>query len=359
MKASTIVKDKRRSAAAMTVRAREVAAQTEEQFRFNTFARRREVLNMEFSESADADFRFVAERRPYNTRGLEMPEVFGTLRDFKHLPIQGKKTIDEDEIDTLAALGDTEAQLAERIGLTIPERVDKLTLGDLRRLDYDFLGAWATGTMLVKNKATKQVAIVSFKFMGTRYKVAATPWDDPSVNAYEAFVAWYRAERRKLGGGIGVYTSGEVLEAVREDAPVNVQNGLPLGDSELEALIGGQVGGTFAFYLDDRADPVAATADSEGFDPDTGTAPKRYWPVSACAVVPPSVEVGEVCVAPVRRADSLPGVEGSAAKGSNRDVTIVYVTKDDDTALEIQAQFNAYPALDERLIGVIDTGITE
>jgi len=357
MKLTALIKDKRRSAAAMTVRAQAVAAENPDELRWDIFAMRGEANSLKFSESSDVDFRFVAERRPYNTRGIEMPEKFGTMREFMHLPIQAKKTIDEEEIEGLGAATEDERILLELLGATIPGRTDKMTRADYRRLEMDFFWGWATGMITAKNFLSKVVALVSFGYAADRYKSAATPWDDAGVNAWEALIAWYRMEKNRLGGGEGVYLSGAVMEAVREDAPVNQQTGLPLGDTELAALAAGQTGGQFRFVVDDRVADVPAAADAEGFDPDTGTAPKRYWPVGACAVIPSGVRVGEVKFSPVRRASD---VSGSApnAKVSNRDVTIVFVPNADETQLEMQAQLNAYPAFDERKISVVDTGIT-
>ena len=358
MKLTALLKDKRRSAAAQTVRAQAVAAENPDELRWDIFAQRAEARGLMFSESSDVDFRFVAERRAYNTRGIEMPEQFGTLREFMHLPIQAKKTIDEEEIEALGAATEDEAILLELLGASIPGRTDKLTRADYRRLEADFFRSWATGTILAKNVNTKAVAIVSFGFAAKRYKTAATAWSDAGVNAYEEAVKFYRAGKNMTGGGEGLYLSGALLEAIREDAPRNLVTGLPLGDAEIAALIAGQTGGQFRFVVDDRVHDVAAAPGEAGYDAKTGTRPERIWPVGAAAVIPAGVRVGEVRFSPVRRASTVSGATG-AAKTSNRDVTIVYVTNNDETSLEMQAQLNAYPALNESKVAVIETGVTE
>ena len=358
MKLTTLIKDKARSAAAMTVRAQAVAEENPDDLRYDIFSSRKAVNGLRFSETTDIDFRFVAERRPYNTRGIEMPEKFGSLREFMHLPIQARKTIDEEEIEALGVATDDERILLELLGGTIPERVDGMTRADYRRYELDFFHGWATGTILAKNYRSKAIAIVSFGFAADRYKVAATAWDDAGVNAYDEAVTFARSAKGLTGGMEGLYLSGDVLEAIRADAPANA-NGRQPGDTGLADLIAGEAGiGSFRFVTDDRVFDVPSASDADGFDAETGTAPQRIWPIGAVAAIPAGIEVGESCFSPVRRASDIAGVAGNA-KVSNRDVTIVYVPNADDTQLEIQAQLNAYPKFNEQRVAVIDTGITE
>ena len=358
MKLTSLIQDKTRSAAAMTVRAQAVAEENPDELRWDIFSSRKPVNGLRFSESALVDFRFVAERRPYNTRGIEMPEKFGSLREFMHLPIQARKTIDEEEIEALGVATDDERILIELLGGTVPGRVDAMTLADYRRYELDFFRGWATGTILAKNYATKAIAIVSFGFAADRYKTAATPWSDAGVNAYDEAVAFARSSKSLTGGIVGFYLSGDALEAIRADAPANA-NGRQPGDADLADLIGAEAGiGSFRFVTDDRVFNVPSDATADGFDITTGTAPQRVWPVGAVAAIPAGIEVADSCFSPVRRASDIAGVDGKA-KVSNRDVTIVYVPNADDTQVEIQAQLNAYPAFIEQRTAVIDTGITK
>lgn len=358
MKLTSIVQDKSRNAAAMTVRAQAVAATNPDNNRFGIFYTRQDAQSMRMSEMTSVNFRFVAERRPYNTRGIEMPEKFGPMREFIFLPIQVKKTIDEEEIQALGVPTDNERMVLELLGTTIPQRIDGMTLADYRRLEFDCLQAWATGLIYAKNYNTKVTALVSFGFAADRHEVAATAWDDAGVNAWDEFVAWARAKKAQLGSLEGVYLSGSALEVIREDAPTNQVTGLPLGDGELAQLVASQIGGTFRFVVDDRVADVPVEAGTAGRDDETGTLPTRYWPIGAVAAIPQGLRIGEVRFAPVIRAtDVVAQVPNN--KASVRDVAVIYVPNDDGTNLEIQVQLNAYPALNEQRVGVIDIGITE
>lgn len=353
MQVTKIVQNKANSAAAMTVRAQAVAAQNPDDLRFDIFFRRTPADSMRISEATERDLRFVAERRPYNTRGIEMPEVFGPMREFLFLPIQVRKTIDEEEIQMLGVPTDNERMVLELLGTSVPRRVDKMTLADYRRMEVDSFTAWATGQAIAKNYVSKAVALIDLGFDSARYETAATAWDDAGVNAFTEFVAWYRSAIAMTGGGEGVYLSGAVLEAIRADAPDNQLTGLPLGNAELQDIISGQVGSAFRFVTDDRKFDIPDAAATS----DTGTVNTRVWPVESVAVIPQGISVGDARFAPVTRASDVVS-QIPSAKATSRDVTIVYVPNADGTQFEIQAQLNAYPWPNEQRVAVMDTGIT-
>lgn len=355
MKISALIQDPRRSQALATARAQRVVANVNQTLRWPAFFTRTSSQSMKLTKSTNSTFQFVAERRPYDTRGIEMPEKVGALTEMIHLPIQVRKTYGEEDVIALGLPVSAEAAALEALGLTFDDTLDRLARADALRVEFDALRAWHSGDILAKNFATKVTALVSFGVDAARYETASTAWDDAGVNAWNEFVAWARLWSGELGGLGGAYMSGADLEVIRADAPVNTQTGLPLGNDDLGNLVGSQIGGAFRFVTDDRRFDVSdATPD----DIATTTSKQRVWPIGKVAAIPAgNVPIGTVEFVPVTRAGDL-AAQVPEAKIQRDDVTIIYVTNDDGTSLEVQAQLNAYPDLDHASIAVMNTGVT-
>jgi len=330
----------------MTIRAQALRNENPERLRWDVFYAQAEADNMMLSEYERADFAFVAERRPYNTQGLEMPEKFGELKHMLFLPIQLKKTIDEEEIQTLNVPTDEEEMVLNLMEKRLPDRVDKLVLADERRAEIDAFHAWATGTIKAKNYRTKDVALVSYGFAPERYQTAATPWSDSGVDSFSELVAWLRDARSLVGATTAVYMDGYTLQVLIDDAPDD-DRGLPLGQGELEQLVSSKSGREISFVVDDQE-----------FDTDLSGGTVRRWPVGKVAAVPEGFTLGQMRFAPVSRASDLIGEASDPASIEQRDVTVFYVGNNDGTQLQIQAQLNAYPAPRENDMAVIDNGVT-
>ena len=333
------------SAAEMTIRAQALRNENPDRLRWSVFYAQDEADNMQLREFGRADFAFVTERRPYNTQGLELPEKFGELKHMLFLPIQIKKTIDEEEIQMLNVPTDNERMVLELMEKRIPDRVDKMVLADERRLEVDGFHAWATGNIKAKNYQTKQVALVSYGFASERYQSATTPWSDSTVNSLAELIAWLRDARSLVGTVVRVYMDGYTLQVLLDDAPTDA-NDLPLAQGELEQYVSAKSGREVRFAVDDQE-----------FETDLEGGKVRRWPVGKVAAVPEGFRIGQMRFAPVSRAsDLIDQVDSDEIE--QRDVTVFYVTNDDGTQLQIQAQLNAYPAPRENDIAVMDNGIT-
>ena len=352
MKISTLVADPSRSEALSTARAQRVAQLvTETQMRWPAFFNRTTGTSMKVATSTRSNLKFVAERRPYDTRGIEMPRDFGSITEMLHLPIQARVTYGEEDIQIL---GLPEDAAIAALGLGFDDNLDGLAIADARRLEMDLLRLWHSGDIVAKNFATKAIALVSVGVDAERYETATTPLDDGAVNAWEEVAAFARNWNGDFALG-GFYTSGKDMEVIRADAPTNLITGQPLGDAELGQLMASTIGSPgFRFVTDDRRFDVSAAA------PDnvrTGTSKERVWPVGKLAAIPAAGSVGEARFVPVTRASDLSGVVG-AGKARRDDVTVVYVTNDDDTSLEVQAQLNVAPDLYGESVAVLNTGVT-
>lgn len=347
-----LIRDPKRSQALATARAQRVVANEADRLRWPAFFTRTPSQSMRLAKSSRSTFRFVAERRPYDTRGIEMPRQFGTLTEMLHLPIQARVTYGEEDIIALGLPVDAEAAALEVLSLSFDDDLDGLAVADARRFELDCLRAWQYGDILAKNYRTGAVAMVSFGVDSARYETVDTALDDAGVNAWQVFIAWARKWSNEMGGLAGVYISGVELEVIRADAPVNTQTGLPLGDTDLGALVASQIGGgSFRFVTDDRTFDVSA---SGATDLKTNTAKTRAWDVGRIAAIPTGATIGTANFVPVTRAGDL---ASQVPQGTIRrdDVTIIYVPNDDGTSLETQAQLNAYPDLDHASIAVLNT----
>lgn len=339
------------SPAALTVRAQAVPPNDNGQLLWDAFFPRDNVNSVKLAEILTAtNFRPAADRREWNQSGRKIPMLTPSMKEMAMVPIEAEDTIDEEEMQHLfERFAGTAELIRQQIGVSIPARVLALAMACYRRVELDAFEAWANQRIVQKDPQNGTLTTMTFGFDAGRYQVAATAWDDPGVNAYNEFIAWYREGREELGGAAqGVMIRDADISVIQAAAPgLNTLTLTPLTVEQLRDRIRQDLGSEFRFFLNER------TVDQFN-DGGVEYTRVKVWPANHIAIIPSGETVGRTAFAPVVRAMQLSS-QVPSANIDVRGVTVVHNAANAGKELNIQAQLNAFPIPNEQLMWVMDT----
>jgi hypothetical protein len=339
------------SPVAMTVLAQEIDPTNLGVLDWNVFFPRRAVGSVDLQSITATENRFVADRREWNARGRRIPELTPIVKPVSIIPIEANKSINEYEMQKLSeAVGVNQELFRRMAGVSIPDRVSDCTRAIYRRVQVDADTAWATGIITQKNPETGGTYTATQLSDAARYLTASPAWNDPSVNAYEAFLAWCTAARAKVGSLIGARTKLAVFNAILADAP-DLSNGVLMTRGQLPARVELDLGFPVQFSITDQSFEVFT-------DGGTATTTTQSWTAGRIAAIPAGGQIGYTAFAPVKRAQDLVAQVGSGPGIDVNGVTVYYAERNDGRELAVEVQANALPVLDPQKIYCTNTGVT-
>lgn len=336
--------------AGLTVRAQAIDPTDRGRLYWSGFFPRRDVDSVTLADLTTLDDRPTADRREWNQRGRHVPPRLPARREVNIVPIEAYDKIGEFEMQRLGErFNANEAQMAEVMGVSIPARVERLALADYRRLELDSFESWLLGTITQRNpQNAAETYQASWGFAAGRIQTAATAWNDPSLNAYNEFIAWAEDALTTVGSFAGAGMRLATLQAIQADAP-DLLGGVTMTRAQLAQRIADDLGQPFQFFvIEDTVDVY----DDGGI---TTTATK-VWPAEKVAAIPEGGTIGFSAFAPVLRAQELARAL-PAAGIDTRGCTIYYDEAGTGRDLTIEAQINAMPVPDEQRVFVIDAGV--
>lgn len=342
-----LTKSKTLSAAALTVRAQTLPADDNGQLLHPIFFPKKNVNSMEAHEIVTLDHRPVAGRREWNAPerriNLELPE----MKDLEFVPIGADHLIGEKELDRLQNRVDGNEQVFRQlIGADIPDRAEMLAMACHRQMELDCFEVWAKGTLTQTDPQTDLSYSVSYNIQSGRIQTAATAWS-VAANAYNEFIAWLKDAKDATGGLEGVLAQQDVYDTILADAPQ--VNGLPLrGEDLLKRIKDDAMISDFAFYEHN------GSVDKH-INGGTKKTRVKVFPSRYLVAIPLGGTVGNAAHAPVARAREI-ARQLPEAKINIRDVTVFYFGENDDKALKIVAQMNAYPLINDGKVFSINIG---
>ncbi len=341
------------TAAALTVRIQALPYNDQGQLIWDQFFPRQDVPSVRIHQITTLDFRPVADRREWNTRGRLIEPRTPKMQNLEMVPIEsyfklGERTIQELTERTFGNI-DLFRQIAS---LDIPRRSDLIAVANQRRIEVDFVQAWTTGTITARNPDTNAQHTVSYGMDAARYQVAATAWNDPTQNAYNNFLSWLYDAAIHIGNIVGVMCRRSTMEAIRAKAPNPLAfnpNVLP-GVADMEAQIARELGfGSFRFFINERSVDLFNDASMQA----TRT---KLWPTGVIAAVPDGVTIGDMAFAPVSRGYELSRQNPTA--GIDVNGSVMYLeTSNGGRELVGECQLNAFPVPNEQRIYVISVGV--
>ena len=333
----------------LTVRAQELSPTNNGTLIWNRVMPRDNVDSTVISELVETDFRPVGARRDWNANGQRLTFRPPSEVELEFTPIENDTLIDEQELDKLDRRYDGNQQMMlNRLKVTIPQRTDSLVDMAYRKLEADVIDAWTKGTVTQKDPQTNRTYVGSYGFETGRIQTAGTAWN--TSTAYTNFIAWLKDGRSELLGGIyGAMASSLVIETIIDAAPV-LANGMRMNIDEFNADIRSRVGFPFVFVPNDEE----ADFPDEGGDAYTR---RRFFAEGAIALIPRDGRVGRTAFAPVRRARAL-AASVPEARIDIRGASVFTFGENDNKALKIQAQLNAFPVPNEKRVWVMNTGIS-
>ena len=337
--------------AALTVRAQTVDPTDQGRLYWSGFAPRQNVDSVNLADVTTLDDRPVADRREWNQRGRHVPPRTPARREVQMVPIEAYDKIDEYEMQRLAERFDANERLmASVIGVSIPDRVERLASADYRRLEVDFWNAWLTGVITQRNpQNASETFAASFGFDAGRLQTAGTAWDDPGVNAYDEFIAFMEDAKTSVGNIAGAVMRQSIRQAIQADAP-DLIGGVSMTFAQLQQRLSDDLGQ--AFFIQEVEDTVDVYTDGG-----TATTSTKVFTAGRVAAIPADGRIGYTAFAPVTRAmemaRALPGA-GIDARG----VTVYYDEAGAGRDLTIECQLNALPVPDEQRVFVINTLIS-
>lgn len=338
------------SPAALTVRAQALSPNDQGALLWDIFFPRQDVDSVDLADVLTLDDRPAADRREWNGPGRLIPIETPSLREISMVPIEAYDKIGEKEMQRLMERFVGNAQLiANQIGVSLPDRSDRLALACYRRHELDTFSAWLSGTIVQRNpQDASKTFTASFGIDSGRIQTAATAWNDPGLNAYDEFIAWMEDGIDASGPAIGAMLRLPTLKAIQADAP-DMANGVPMTRAGLESRIQDDLGSPFRFFLNENTIDVFT---------DGGLAKTRtkVFTAEKVAMIPQGNAVGKSGFAPVVRAMELSSQIPDAGIDV-RGVTIYHDAHNAGKELEIQGQLNVLSIPDEEKVWVIDAGV--
>jgi hypothetical protein len=309
--------------------------------------------SVKLSSIYETDYRPAADRREWNGSGREIPLPVPEVAEVEMTPIEAQNTIGEQELQALteASLGENEQAFRRLVMASVPQRVDMLVNSVYRRAELDAMEAWAKGQITAKNPTNGTTFVASLGFDAGRLQTAGTAWNDPSLNAWEEFVAWLEDGEAEMGPIIAVKGRRNAIAEIIADSP-NVLDyggqGISAVRTQAEARMADQFGHAFRFIISEERVDVF----NDGGSAVTRTA---VWPAQYLAAVPASGTIGATWRAPVSRAAQL-ARQFPQAGVDVRNVTVYHIGLADDKNAQIQAQANWLSLPQERNVWTIDVG---
>jgi hypothetical protein len=338
------------SPAALTVLAQSIDPTNRDELFWDTFFPRKNVPSVDLQNMTATQNRFVADRREWNARGRRIPILTPVTRPVSIIPIEANFAIDEYQMQKLNEAVQGNQETFRRLArVQLPDRVEDSTRAVYRRIEIDSNYAWSTGTIVQKNPETGATYTATQLSDATRYLTASPAWNDTSINAYDALLAFVTAAQAKIGTVIGVRLKLATLNAILTDAP-DLANGVLMTRAQLEDRISADLGFPFRFNLSDIALEVFT-------DGGTATTTTQVWPAHKVAAIPASGVVGYTAFAPVVRAQDMVAQTGAGAGIDVNGVTVYYDSTNTGRQLDVEIQANALPVLDVNKIYVTDAGV--
>lgn len=348
MNLSWIEKVKRLTAAALTVRVQMLDPTDNGTLKWSTLMPRVDVDTHDVTDLILKDYRPVGSRREWDAHGRRIPILTPDTRKITIIPIETEDLIHEQELVALRDRFNNNQQLiVDQLKVTIPQRGDTLAMAAWRTLEKDVMDVWLKGYLDQFDPQSKKFFRTSFGIDSARQTVAVSPW---TTNPYAKFIAWLKAAKMYVKGGIiGVMSSGTVIQAIFDDAPV-LSNGQRMGYEEFYKDIRNRTGLNIVFVENNETGDFFV-------DGGTRTERKRYFDESYIAIIPAGGAVGKTPFAPVSRAQDL-SAQVPDAKIDVRGVAVFHFGENDDKALKMQAQIDALPIPTDEKVYATDTGIT-
>lgn len=340
------------SALALTIRAQTISPNDNGRLLWDAFFPARDVDSTRISDIVTVDWRPVADRREWGTRGRHVPLKTPDLADIEMTPIESYFKIEEQEINKiLNAAAGNQATFQNVVAARIPERTDMLARANYNRLEIDAMTAWALGQVTVKNPQIGGTTTVSFGFSAGRYTTAGTAWNDPTVNAYDQFIAWLQAAEDQIGPVAGAVMRLATFAEIQKDAPnaFAPTATVRMTRAQLQERVSDELGRPFTFYVNESSLDVF----NDGGNDVTRT---KVWPAQRVAAVPEGEQVGTTYRAPVARAWDL----ANAAPNASIDVRGMTVFNEIGGAgrdLTVECQGNYFSAPNEQKVYVINAGV--
>lgn len=294
---------------ALTVRAQTVSPNDDGKLLWDTLfevpPEAEQPTGLELNEITTLDYRPATDRRELNARGRHIPVKTPAKRNVVITPIEGYARINEGEMYQLnAAAGSNAERRLELIGAKLPARVKSITLGNFRRLELDAFEAWLKGQITQRNpQNAAQTYVASLNLTSGLIQTAGTAWNDSGVNAWTEHLAWLTDGMTHIGAIDGSMMRQATFNAIRADAPTGI-GGAAYSRADLEKLIQDEIGGNFAFFINERTVDLP----DDGGDSTTRT---KVFPAQRVGAIPAGGIVGKAYFAPVIRAEDVEGVSGN------------------------------------------------
>ena len=335
------------SDAALTVLAQAVDPTDQDQLIWDLFFPRENVDDFEINTISDVNWRPVADRREWNTRGRYIPIITPSTARVTGVPIESYFKVDEEELNKLLNRFRRDQKLfRDQIGATIPRRTRMLTEANYRRIEVDAMTSWALGQITVKDPQSGATTTVGFQFDVARYQVAALTWNDVSLNAYDEFLAWLESANSALGGPPeGVMLRLAEYKTVQKDAPRGA-DGIMLTRKQLLEQLEDDTGNPFEFLINERHVDIFT-------DGGTTTTAVKVWPAGVIAAIPPGQRVGSTAFAPVIRAGDAAEATGDDSIDTNGMAAFTEISNG-GRELTVECQVNALTVPEEQRVYVID-----
>lgn len=336
---------------ALTVVAQAVSPTDQGRLYWSGFFPRQNVESVNLADVTTLDDRPVADRREWNQRGRHVPPRTPARREVNIVPIEAYDKLGEYEMQRLNERFDANQQkMANIIGVSIPDRVERLALADYRRLEVDMWNAWLLGTITQRNpQNATETYQASYGIDAARMLTAATAWNDASLNAYTEFIAFAEDAIDTLGSLSGFVMRLALLQAIQADAP-DLIGGVSMTRAQLNQRMNDDLGQSiFLQVVEDSVDIY----DDGGIT----TTSTKVFTAGKLAAIPGGGTIGYTAFAPVVRAQEM-ARNIPAAGIDTRGVTVYYDEAGTGRELEIEAQVNALPVPDEQKVFVIATGVS-
>jgi hypothetical protein len=350
---SWLAQDELLGDAAQTVRAQTLPPLEQDRLIHDIFFPRQDVPSMKLSEIITKEWRFVSDRREWNTRGRLIPVPTPVRAEMEFIPIESYFTVEEREINEFITRASGEQAIFRRlVGGTIAQRMDELVRSNQRRMEIDALQAWSLGTITVMNPQTGQTYTAAYPTDAARRSVATTAWNNGAVNAWNEFLSWIQDVNDNIPGGVrAVVMRRNDYNEIYKDAPLaTVAQGTVnrvISRLEFESLLANTLGFRIQFIIMENWLDVFTTGG-------VTTQRRRTWPQGIIAAVPARTSVGYMGYAPVVRAYELAGIHPDA-KIDVRGMSVYKEVSSNGRMLTTECQVNSFPVLQEDYLATMNT----
>lgn len=347
---SWIEQEESLSSEVLTARVQEINPDDVDETLQDIFFPRRDVDSVVLAEMGDIDWRPVSNRREWNTRGRQINTKTPDFANLEFIPVESFFSINEREIQKYGeAVRGNAAVFRDLIRMRIPQRLDDLAQANIRRLEVDYVKAWTSGTIVATHPHKNQTQTMSYGFDTTRYQTAGTAWDNVGVDAYAEFIAWAEDGTDAIGSLGGVVLRRSLYRVIQADAPMGL-NGVPLTRGQFEDQVSNDLGVDFKFYIRETQYDIFTDGGMNAVRTDV-------WPDQVAALLPADVRIGNMCYAPIFRAEDLADVNTNVtAPSDNNGQRVFREVFDAGRGVTHEVQVNAFPVPNERRVWVIDAG---